>query len=96
MTRDVDQSGQLDPLAEVRRRIQQLEAAIVAQNEVIATLELRGRDARKARAVRAGLWISQETDLAEMARLLHQKRKPRRSKRIARAIPERGSPAQEG
>ena len=59
-------------LAELRRRIEQAEAEIIAQNEVIAALELSGRDAREARAVRAQLWVSQETDRAALEQLIEE------------------------
>jgi hypothetical protein len=62
--------------ANLRKRIEQVEAGIIAQNEVIAALELRGRDSREARAVRAQLWISQETDRAELERLVDKNDKP--------------------
>jgi hypothetical protein len=77
MAADVDHSNQMDPLTQVREHIQQLELAIVAQNEIIATLELGGRDAREARAVRAQLWVSQEVDRAEMDRLLAENKQKR-------------------
>jgi hypothetical protein len=56
-------------IIQLRKRIEQAEAEIIAQNEAIAALELRGRDSRQARAIRAQLWISQETDRAELERL---------------------------
>jgi hypothetical protein len=61
-----------DRIASLRRRIDEAEADIIAQNEVIATLELGGRDSREARAVRAQLWVSQETDRAELERLVDE------------------------
>ena len=65
-----DQSNPLGPVAQMREHIRQLEDAIIAQNEVIATLELSGRDARQARAIRAQLWVSQEFDRAELERMI--------------------------
>ena len=63
-------------MAEVRKRIQQLEAEIVTQNETIAALERNGRDAREARAIRAKLWLSHESELAEIERLLEEMSAP--------------------
>jgi hypothetical protein len=57
-------------LASLRSRIEKAEAKIVTQNEVIASLELSGRDSREARAIRAQLWVSQEVDRAELERLV--------------------------
>jgi len=48
----VDRNAQLNPIAQVRNRIQQVEVEIIAQNEIIAVLEQSGRDAREARAIR--------------------------------------------
>ena len=59
-------------VASLRKRIEQAEAEIIAQNEVIAALELGGRDSREARAIRAQLWVSQEVDRAELARLVDE------------------------
>lgn len=70
MTRDIDRNAQLELLAQVQERIRQVEADIIAENEAIAALERAGRDAREARALRARLWISQETNLAERDRLI--------------------------
>jgi hypothetical protein len=65
-----------EKIAKLQRRIEQTEAKIIAQNEVIAVLELSGRDAREARAVRAQLWVSQETDRAELEQLTGKNDKP--------------------
>jgi hypothetical protein len=65
-----------EQVAKLRRRIEQTEAKIIAQNEVIAVLELSGRDAREARAIRAQLWVSQETDRAELEQLTGENDKP--------------------
>jgi uncharacterized protein (DUF1330 family) len=59
-------------IANLRKRIEHAEAEIIAQNEVIAAVELSGRDSREARAVRAQLWLSQETDRAELKRLIEE------------------------
>jgi hypothetical protein len=67
-----NRKAQLALVAKVRKRIQEAEAEIIAQNEIIATLERSGRDAREARAVRAQLWLSHEADLAEVERLLNE------------------------
>jgi hypothetical protein len=72
MAHDFDRNAQLHRIAEVQKRIEQAEADIIAQNEIIAALEGRGRDAREARAIRAQLWVSQESDIAEMDRLLEE------------------------
>ena len=68
----MDRTAQLNFIAEVRKRIQQVEAEIIAQNETIAALERSDRDVREARAIRAQLWVSQEVNLAEMERLLEE------------------------
>ena len=65
-----------EQIANLRRRIEQTEAKIIAQNEVIAVLEMSGRDAREARAIRAQLWVSQETDRAELEQLAGESDKP--------------------
>jgi hypothetical protein len=49
MAHDFDRNAQLHRIAEVQKRIEQVEADIIAQNEIIAALEGRGRDAREAR-----------------------------------------------
>lgn len=72
MTRDFDRNAHLKLIAEIQGRIQQVEADLISQNEIIAALERGRRDARKARAVRAQLWLFHEADLAEMARLLEE------------------------
>jgi len=62
-------------IADERERIRLVEGEIVAQNECIAALERAGRDARAARAIRASLWIKQESYLAEIDRLIEEQRK---------------------
>jgi hypothetical protein len=69
----MNQNARLELIARVRERIQEAEAKIIAQNEVIAALEMSGRDSREARAIRAQLWIAQETDRAELERLIDEK-----------------------
>jgi hypothetical protein len=64
-------------IASLRKCIEQAEAEIIAQNEVIAALELSGRDSREARAIRAQLWLSQETDRAALERLVDENDKQR-------------------
>jgi hypothetical protein len=78
MVHDIDRNIHLKLIAQLRKRIQQVEADIIAQNETIALLERSGRNARHARAVRAQLWMAQEGDLAEMDRLLEEMSGPGR------------------
>lgn len=72
MDENSSSGGVAAQIESLRKRIDQAEADIIAQNEVIATLELGGRDSREARAVRAQLWVSQETDRAELERLVDE------------------------
>jgi hypothetical protein len=65
----MDKNASLNVIGQLRKSIQDRHAEIVAQNEIIARLELSGQDAREARAIRAQLWLSQETDRAEIERL---------------------------
>jgi hypothetical protein len=62
-------SYSLNVIGQLRKRIEERQFEVVAQNEVVARLELSGQDAREARAIRAQLWLSQEADRAEIERL---------------------------
>lgn len=72
MTDRARRNIQLDAISLLRACILRAEAEIIIQNEVIAALELSGRDAREARAIRARLWLTQEADRAELERLISE------------------------
>ena len=68
----MDRNAQLKLVAKLRKRFQESEEELIAQNVLIAALERTGDDAKEARAFRAQLWVTQEEDLAEMERLLDE------------------------
>lgn len=59
-----------------RARAERGDTDIEAQHEIVTRLELKGLDSIRARDILAKLISSQETDLAEMERLLDELDKP--------------------
>lgn len=68
----MDKSALLHLLARARRRAEQDEADIAAQNDVIAAMERRGLDPIMAKAIFAKMVARQEADMMKMERLLDE------------------------
>jgi hypothetical protein len=68
----MDRETLLTLVARARARAEHGDADIEAQHEIVTKLECKGVDATRARDILAKLISSQETDIAEMERLLDE------------------------
>ena len=66
----MDKEALLGLVARARKRAEDSDTDIAAQQQIIAYLEGNGLDAAKARKVLANLIAAQDGELAEMERLL--------------------------
>lgn len=70
-------SDHLRMIAYTLKCIRQMEAEIIAQNEIVAALERSRRDARAARSIRAQLWARHEAAFAQVEQFLEENKKIR-------------------